>query len=350
MIKQFFKFSTLSLIILLGFTSCSSDSDNPEPLPEGNFENGYIVSNESKFPEPNASVTFISNDLTKVSKEIFQNINGKSLGSVLQSIAFNDEYAFLIVNNSNKIEVVNRYTFESVATITEKVSKPRYAVVENGKLYITNNGTQTVEVFDAENFSHLTTIEINKDVEEIKEDNGFIYVMNTLYDDTDYSNISNNITVIDANTNAMIKDITVGVGLNSMEIEDGMLYAMQNTGITKITTSNNEVIGEVKFEDGLVKARKLEIEDNFIYFVSGTKIYKFSTNVTSLSNTELIDTKSSGAAWDVGYGFSVVGNKLFYTDVKGYTENSEVKVYDRDGKLLKTFTAGIGANGVYGND
>ncbi len=348
MIKHFIKFSTLSLIVLLGFTSCKSDSDDFIELPKGDFDNGYFISNEGNFGTPNASITFIGSDLTEPINNIFQKVNGSGLGDVLQDVAFDDDYAFMVVNNSNKIEVVNRYTFQSVATITEKISQPRFAVVEEGKLYVTNSATNSVEIFDAKSFAHLTTIQVNKAVEEINEDGNFIYVRNSLY--ADFKNISNNITVIDSKTNTIVKDITVGEGLNSMEIEDGILYALHDNGITKITTSNNAIIGEIAFAEGLTNAKKLQIEDNFIYFVSGSKIFKFNKNVTSLAKTELMDTQASSGPFSVGYGFNVINDKIFYTDAKGFTQNSEVKVYDLDGKLLKTFTAGIGANGVYEND
>ena len=313
MIKQFFKFSTLSLIVLLAVSSCS-DSDDSIPLLKGDFENGYFISNEGNFGKPNAAVTFIANDLTQVTQDVFSGVNSTTLGDVLQSIAFDDDYAFLVVNNSNKIEVVNRYTFQSVATITEKISKPRYALVENGKLYVTNSATKSVEVYDAKTFAHLTTIAIETTVEEIKEDNGFIYVMNAGY------GTGKNITVIDINSNTVVKTLTVGDGLNSIEIEDGILYALHKTGITKVTTSNNEIIGEIPFEEGLKNANKLEVADNFIYFFAGSKI------------------------------FNVVDGKIFYTDVKGFKQNSEVLVYDLNGKFLKSFTGGMGANGVYSND
>lgn len=343
MIKQFFKFSTLSLLVLLVFSSCSNSDDTIEII-KGDFDNGYLVSNEGKFPDPNASVTFISNDLTKVTKDIFKNSNGKTLGSVFQSIAFNDDYAFLVVNHSNKIEVVNRYTFESVATITENIKGPRYAIIENDKLYVTNSGTKSVEIFDAESFDHLASIDVNRTVEEIKEANGALFVMNAAYGS------GKDITIIDINTRNVLKTISVGAGLNSMQLSDGILYALHNTGITKISTSTNEVIGEITFEDGLAKATKLQIADNYIYFISGSKIFKFNTDVTVFSNTELVDTQVTGESYHLGYGFSVVGDKMFYTDVKGFTENSEVYVYDLDGKFLKSFTAGMGANGVYDNN
>lgn len=341
MIKQFFKFSTLSLLVLLIFSSCS-DSDDVAPLIKGDFENGYFVSNEGNYGTPNASITFIDNGLNKTTKEVFKNVNGTALGDVSQSMTFNDDYGFLVVNNSNKIEVVDKYTFESVATITEKINQPRYALIHKGKLYVTNSKTKSVEIFNADSFEHVASVAIDRAVEEIKEANGFIYVMNAGYGS------GNKITVIDDN-NSIVTTITVGDGLNSMEVENGILYALHSTGITKITTSNNEIIGEITFQEGLKNANKLEVADNFIYFVSGSKIFKFSTDVTSLSNTELVDTKATGDSWGLGFGFNVVDNKIFFTDVKGFTENSEVFVYNLEGKFLKSFTAGMGANGVYGN-
>ncbi|QCX38397.1 hypothetical protein FF125_08110 [Aureibaculum algae] len=343
MIRKFIKFSTLSLAVLLGFTSCD-DSDDPEPLPKGDFENGYIVSNEGNFGSPNSSITFIDSDFLQETNTVFSSINGGNLGDILQSIAFDDDYAFLVVNNSNKIEVVNRYTFNSVKTITDSIELPRYAVVENDKLFVTNSGKQSVEVFDANSFEYITQIALNKTVEEIKEDNGKLYVMNAAW------GYGNEITVIDASTNAVIDSVTVGDGLNSMEIEDGILYALHSTGITKVNTSTNDVIGEIAFEDGLSSVSKLEVEDDYIYFISGSKIFKYATDVTSMANTELLDTQVNDASWFIGYGFNVVNDKLFYTDVKGFTENSEVKVYDLDGTLITSFSAGIGANGVYDND
>lgn len=222
--------------------------------------------------------------------------------------------------------------------------RQEFAVVKDNKLYVTNSGSKSIEVFDAKNFDYLTTINIGKTVDEIKEENGFLYVMNASY------GTGNNIIVINAQTNAVVTEITVGNGLNSIEIEGGILYALHNTGITKVSTSNNAVIGELPFEEGLTNASKLEVDDNSIYFVSGSKIFKFNKDVTSLANTELVDTQVTDQSWFLAYGFNVVGKKLFYTNVKGFTENSEIKAYDLDGKLLKTFSAGMGANGVYGND
>ena len=341
--KKILKISVFIFAILFGFISCDN-VDDPKPMPKGDYENGFFITNEGNFGSPNGSITFIDNELLQESHNIFSSINSTNLGDVLQSVTFEEDYAYLVLNNSNKIEVVNRYTFKSIATITENIAAPRYALVKNGKLYVTNGGNNSVLIFDATSFAYETSITIDKTVEEIKENNDFIYVMNAAY------GFGSEISVLDVKTNTVVKTITVAEGLNSIEIEDGILYALHKTGITKVSTSTNEIIGDIPFEDGLSNATKLEVEDDFLYFLSGSKIFKFSKDVTSLANVELVDTKVEDQPWFVGYGFSVVKNKLFYTDVKGFTENSEVQVYDLDGKLLKNFNAGIGANGVYDND
>jgi len=341
--KKILKINVLLFALLFGFSSCNN-ADDPKPLPKGDYENGFFITNEGNFGTPNGSITFMPDDMSQASHTIFSSINGTHLGDVLQSVTFEEDYAYLVLNNSNKIEVVNRYTFKNIATITENIAAPRYALVKNGKLYVTNGGNNSVLIFDANSFTYETSIEIDKTVEEIKEDNDLIYVTNAAF------GFGNEISVIDVNTNTVVKTITVAEGLNSIEIEDGILYALHKTGITKVSTSTNEIIGDIPFEDGLSNATKLEVEDDFLYFLSGSKIFKFSKDVTALANVELIDTKVEDQPWFIGYGFNIVDNKLFYTDVKGFTENSEVQVYDLDGKLLKNFNAGIGANGVYGNN
>ncbi len=66
--------------------------------------------------------------------------NDEDLGNIVQSIGFSEEEAFVIANVSNKINIVNRYTFEKIASITEGLNNPRYFIAANGKGYVTNWG------------------------------------------------------------------------------------------------------------------------------------------------------------------------------------------------------------------
>lgn len=343
--KNYYLKTLLVLFSIMLFTSCENDSADGDYIPRGDYDRGFIVSNEGNFGSPNASVGFISEDLQTSIDGIFgiQN-NDDALGDVLQSITFDDKYAYLIVNNSNKVVVVDRYTFKHVATLTDNIATPRYAEVENGKLYITNSGSRGIAVYNIADFTFNTSIDIGRTVEQITIEGNFIYVQNAAF------GFGKNITVVDINTNTVVKTLETGDGLNSMEEEGGILYAMHKTGITKINTITNEVIGEITLAGSLTNPTKMDIEDNIIYFISGAKIYSSPLNGTELSETALIDTQVNGASWSLGYGFAVESDKIFYSDVKGFTENSAVLVYDLQGQLLESISTGMGTNNVYFND
>jgi hypothetical protein len=45
--------------------------------------------------------------------------------------SFSDDRAFLLLNNSNKVQVVNRYNFKKTGEITAQLDNPRYMTISN---------------------------------------------------------------------------------------------------------------------------------------------------------------------------------------------------------------------------
>lgn len=344
---NFLKPLLLALTIGFFFASCSSDDDGgvtPE-LPQGDFDLGYIIANEGNFGSPNASVSFIDADLMTVENSIFEAINpSENLGDVLNYIAFSDENAFLVMNNSNKVVVVNRFSFEYVTTLTESIALPRYAVVENGKLFVSNSQSQDIAVYDTNDFSFITSITIDKPVELLKADAGKLFVQNASF------GTGNEITVINTDTNEITNTLTVDGVLNSIDDEDGILYALHSEGISKFNTSTASLIETINFSGEVNNPSKLNIEDDKIFFITGSQVYASDLNATEIGVTPLFDTEVEGNSFTVGYGFSVENGNIFYSDVNGFTADSELLIYDYSGNLIKTVTTGIGSNAVYFND
>lgn len=190
------------------FASCSND-DNNNDAPLGAYDNGVLILNEGNFGTPNASVSFVSNDLNTFQNDIFKLVNTPMvLGDVAQSMSFSNEKAFIVVNNSNEVEVVNRYTFKSLGTITEKLQNPRYSVVLNDKLYVTNSISKAVTVYDAKTFAYIASIPLNKTAERIVAANGKLYVTNAAYGS------GTDVTVINPASNTVSKTITLANGIN----------------------------------------------------------------------------------------------------------------------------------------
>lgn len=345
--RNFLKPLLVALTIGFFFASCSSDDDagvSPE-LPQGDFDLGYIISNEGNFGSPNASVSFVDADLSSVENSIFETVNpSENLGDVLNHIAFGDQYAFLVMNNSNKVVVVDRFSFEYVTTLTESIAMPRFAVVEDGKLYVSNSQSNAVAVYNVADFSFITSIEINKPVEILKAGEGKLFVQNASF------GTGNEITVVNTDTYEVVSTLTVDGVLNSIEDEDGILYALHSEGISKFDMSTASFTENLAFAGEIVKPSKLNIEDDQLFFITGSEVYATDLNASEISVTPLFDTEVEDNSYTLGYGFSVENGYIFYSDVKGFTEDSELHIYNYSGELIKTFTTGVGTNAIYFND
>lgn len=147
---------TLGAVLLIN-TACSGDrtinNEEPQKPLRGPYDNGIIIENEGTWTDMNASVDFISNDFTKFTSNIYNLTNNEELGKVLISITFKDDLAYLVLNSSNVVKIVNRYTFKKVGEITTGIKSPRYVAVTDKYIYITNNTS-----FDPNNYVSIYNV------------------------------------------------------------------------------------------------------------------------------------------------------------------------------------------------
>jgi len=326
------------------FASCSNDDDNND-APLGAYDNGVLILNEGNFGTPNASVSFVSNDFNTFQNDIFKLVNTPMiLGDVAQSMSFSNEKAFIVVNNSNEVEVVNRYTFKSLGTITEKLQNPRYSVVLNDKLYVTNSISKAVTVYDAKTFAYIASIPLNKTAERIVAANGKLYVTNAAYGS------GTDVTVINPASNTVSKTITLANGINSIEEKNGSVYVLSGTStkntLSKINTSTDTA---TSFEATATKsALNMDIDGDKIYYTQATEVYAINLTATAFSDKALFSVKDS--SWSTFYGFGVIDGKIYSGDANAFTSDGTVTVYSSTGTVLKTLTAGKGPNGFYSNN
>src|SRR5690606_21132448 len=142
---------------------------------------------------------------------------GQGAGSFLQSVFFDDEKAFIISNGSNKITVVDRYTFKYLGSIDTGLAVPRYGVVANGKAFVTNLNTfgsltdDFVAVIDIDNYEVIQTIPMNALAERILRAGDKIFVGNGNYGS------GASLTVIDAGTSEITDVLPTDAGPGAME-------------------------------------------------------------------------------------------------------------------------------------
>lgn len=320
--------------------SCSNSDDNTVPVnPDEKYLDGIFVSNEGNFTKGNASTSYINNGLTTITNDIFTTTNGRALGDVSQSMVVTDKYVYIVVNNSNTIEVVNKKTFKSVYTITQGLSSPRYAVVKNNKLYVTSLNKASVNVYNAETFAFIKEIELNHTSENIVVVGDYIYTANGFYSG------GMAIEVINPANDTNTVDIAFDKAISGISTNGQFVYALSaNATTTSVSVVNNTSITATKVLDQPI-ARNIVAEGSNLYYTAGTGVYKMSNSLTA-AGTKLFDV-AQGADFSVFYGFNVINGTIFTSDANGFVDNSKIVIYKEDGSVVKEFAGGIGTNGFY---
>ena len=286
----------------LGFTSCSNDNDGPS----GAYaEDGVFVVNEGNYGTPNGSVSYYSKSSKQVQNGIFSKENEmRPLGDVVQSMSIHNDRAYIVANNSNKIEIVNAYTFKSEGVV-EGLKLPRYfAALNNSKGYATewvNYGQGRVAVIDLTTKSVVKTIAVGVMPEQLLVANGKLYVANSG---------DNFVSVINTATDAVEKTITVADAPKELVLDKNnnlwilsggkvaykpdwtVDYSKTTPGtLTSINASTHAVQASFTFPGNQSQPGNLSIGPNKdkLYFTYAGKTYVHSTNASSLSNTVLIN-------------------------------------------------------------
>lgn len=340
----------------LTFTSCTDDEGvNFQPVPLGAYQNGILVVNQGTWNQGDASVSFVSDNFSDSENGVFNNVNNSPLGDVGQSIAFYNDLAYIIVNNSQKIEVVNRYTFESVSTINVGLDNPRYMAFANGKGYVTNWGTGAaadddfIAVIDLSNNTVSSTIAVTEGPEQIITLNNNLYISHK----GGYSH-KNTISVINTADNS-ISTITVGDVPDEMVLDatnniwvlcEGIpAWTGNETGakLIKINTSDNTIATTLDFgatDHPTVIAQK----SGKLYYHLDNEIYKMDETDTTLPTTSVISQALTEG------DLAIKDDKLYGTRADYLTGDSELVVYDlSDNSLIDTFALNTGAYHIYFN-
>jgi len=106
----------LGMIALLAVTGCKKEEtvEEPTPIP---VTSGMAIGCEGTFNMNNASLHWIGDDGTSRTTA-YASANGVGPGDVLQSYREFYGNGFLVINNSQKVEVVNATDFGYLGTIS----------------------------------------------------------------------------------------------------------------------------------------------------------------------------------------------------------------------------------------
>jgi YVTN family beta-propeller protein len=356
---KFSKLVVAALVSTFLFVSCTDDNDKNE-APLGNYDNGMLILNQGGFGKGNASVSYLSDDFVTQQNNIFSLVNpALILGDTGQDIGLYQNLAFIVLNVSNKIEVVNRYTMAHIATVSSGLNNPRYIAFSNGKAFVTNwgdGGSATddyVAVLNLSTYAVSSTIPVAEGPERIVESNSKLYVAHQ----GGYG-FGKTISVLNGSTNALLSTINVGDVPNSLEINNGILYVLcggkpgysgaETAGsLVKVNLTNGTVSSTVNFP-AKTHPSNLDVVTSDFYYTIKSDIFKSSLNAATLPATALFSTTAQGV-YGV-YSFAVHNTKIYVGDAGDYSSNGKIYVYSSTGSLEKNYTVGVIPAGFYFNE
>lgn len=330
-----YKTVVISFFVVLFAISCKKDEAKPE-TPETK-SGGAVIICEGLFGNANSRIDYYNNETETLETNVFFKANNRLLGDVAQSaIEFNNEL-YVVVNNSGKIERINKTNFKSIS-IVQNLLSPRIILPLSNKLYVSDLYANKIHIISYPSLNYTGSIPLNGWVEEMLELENYVYSSNN---DRPY------IYIINKSSDLLVDSIYTSEATGSIVLDaNNKIWAL--TGITggsvsllKVNPFSKTVEATYSTSaNGAMKLRCNKAKDK-LYFLSGSKVYQMGINEASPS----IFLDQPNANW---YGLKedpITGN-IWICNAKSYVENGEIQVYTPSGQLLKTIETGIIPNDI----
>lgn len=324
--------------------SCEESSDT-EPSP---FGTGVFFVNEGNFLDADGTISHYDPSTGVVTHDLFgKNNSERALGDVVQSMTIEGDRGYIVVNNSNKIEVVDIKTFKSIESI--ELSLPRYFTVKGNFGYATEwvsyDQPGRVAIIDLERLTIVHTVTVGFYPEHLFITNGKIFVANSG---------SNTISVIDEVSHEVIETLEAGNSPSFFALDtNNKLWVLCTGGYDenynplnngKLDRVNPETLAleqSVNLSQNVGGRLMIDPSRSLLFYWSGGEIYKHS--ITATEATEPFILAPEGTFF-YGLGIDPGSGEIFAGDATGFAANGSVFRYSDDGSLIEVIEAGRGPN------
>lgn len=242
MLRKSFLASLLCGVTAVAFVSCDDDDkkvvdkpDTPDtetqfPVITKGHKEAYVLTQGAFYSKLEGSFNVIDLEDKEIMEDVFTTVNKRSLGATPQcGLAYGGKI-YLGMYESNTIEVVDRYTFESVKQITLSGStmgqQPRSMVANGGKVYISMYDGYVARL-DTTSRTIDAAVKVGPNPEKICLHDGKIYVPNSdgMNWQNDYSD-GTTVSVVGLSPFAVEKTLTVPLNPGNCVSAGGNVFVL----------------------------------------------------------------------------------------------------------------------------
>ncbi|MDH7514818.1 MAG: hypothetical protein QHI48_02925 [Bacteroidota bacterium] len=197
---------TLPMWFALLFPGCAPEETTGPPPPAPAVLKGVLILNEGNFQRGNASLSLFLPDSGMMVNDVYQALTGKPLGDTGNSLTLHNGYLYIVVNGSNRVEVLELSSGRHVRTIDcPPGSSPRYiAFGSDGYGYISNIYTNCLSIYDPATNEITGRIPVGNNPEQMLVHGNDLYVANSGFGN------GNTVSVVDLSRAEVVKTLNVG--------------------------------------------------------------------------------------------------------------------------------------------
>ena len=339
------------LFIVCSSYSCNKPSDSAVISPTDNsssckagqvFRKGVLVVNEGNYGSTPGSLTFCDSS-GKVIPDVFNCVNGRVAGNVCQSLYSLSDKLYLVVNNSQKVEVLNARTLQTAGQI-KGLRSPRYMLSPDGlKAYITDLYSDSITIVRLSDNHSIGKIYARGWTNKMVLLNGLVYItqQKTL---TDTRPAGENILVLNPASDRITDSIQVGIGIGEIAADSlGRLWVLAAKGLTgssPVLCAVNPVTKAVVYNKALAEGKEARA---LVTDKAGKKAYFICGDVfelqTDLLQPELKLFYPQGSGLYYGLGVSPSGD-VYVSNAKDYITSGRIYRLNPSGIVADSFSAG----------
>ena len=277
-------------------------------------------------------------------------LNQDDLGDTANDIATGDSLALIVVNGSDKIEVVDKYTFHRIATIIFPAGSGPVHITDaaNGDFYVSTLYGHKLYRIDGESLMITDSVQVGLFPDEVLFSDNKIFVSNSGFGS------GNTVSVIGAENMQILATIVVGFNPQGMDLDpQGRVHVICTGNTNQWEDPNDDVPGGIwvinpqsqVVEDSLNVAATfypgvLSISgSNEGYFIYQNNIIKYDTKNLEISDNKFIEF----AQGETPYNLYVedVEKSLYVLDARDYISPGELIIVNLADLSMERFGVGI---------
>ncbi len=333
-----------ALAILL--SGCVSDPASVRPVVPVPSAKGVYVVNEGNFGRANASLSYYDLESFRAYNDVFTAVNRRPLGDVATGMVLRGSRGYIVVNNSNAIEVIDLTNNLSAGTISTGpgTSPRRLAFVNDSVALVTNLYDNSVGIVDLSRGIVTGTVPVGANPDGIAIVAGKAFVANSGFGS------GATVTVLDcaALPPAVLTTLTVGAYPSGVRMAaSGRVYVVCGGSYGDYSNPGDDTPASIYVIDPVsvavvdslpVGGHAFDIAVNMVdglgYVATTDSVIRFDTKVDRRLGLFLPGNFYAA-------GVEEVSGDVYLADPKNYTQPGTVEVYSATGQLRTSFDVGI---------